>query len=425
MPDIEGGVQDSTTSDSEDLTLLNEEPESPESRMPSPAPPKEKEDEEEPDKSDEEESSEEKKKAAKSEEEDEDEKDRGAKPPVHDRPSMQQLREAFPDLFKKFPSLRDIYYREQEFSQIFPTVEDAKEASSNATAFQDVTDKVLAADAEGIFNAIKETDSKAFLKIAENVLPTLYKISPDIHWKATVPLMQNLVRGFYLEGERRKDENVKNAADYLSDFVFGDVKVARGERDLVPKPSQTESEELKNLNSEKAKFLVDRIDSFTRSIKTQADDALKRAVTDGSKHDPDDVFSDFIKETIVGKVMQEIDRQLTADRTHMQYMNSLWEKAKKDSFSDDWKSRILSAYLARAKSLVPSVRAKFVSEARGTSSKSSAKTREIHEKNVSRREPGTSGRDSKPSNGHLDAKRIDWSKTSDLDLLEDRVTFRK
>lgn len=424
MPDSETGVVDSTANDSSDLAYINEESEIVDERKSGPTPPAptrvpEKKEEEEPDERKDEE--EEKPKEV-AEEEDKETEER---PPVYDRPSMQQLREAFPDLFKKFPSLRDIYYREQEFTQIFSTIEDAKEASANANSFQDITEKVLKSDTEGIFNAIKETDGKAFNKIAENILPTLYKISPDIHWKATLPLMQNLVRGFYMEGKRRNDENVINSAEYLSDFVFGDIKVARGEKSVLPEREKEESEELKELHAEKAKLLVDRIENFTRGIRTSADDSLRRAVIDGGKVDPDGVFSDFIKETIIGKVLQEVDKQLTADRSHMQYMNSLWDKAKRDGFSDEWKSRILSAYLARAKSLIPTVRAKFVSEAQGSSSRAAGKAKEIVEKNGSRREPGTGGRDSRTDNRPIDAKKVDWSRTSDIDLLEDRVTFRK
>src|SRR5258708_40226989 len=35
-----------------------------------------------------------------------------------DRPSIKQLEEAFPGLMKKFPSLRDMYFREAEYSKI-------------------------------------------------------------------------------------------------------------------------------------------------------------------------------------------------------------------------------------------------------------------------------------------------------------------
>lgn len=419
MPDVETGVIDSTVDDKQDLDLLNEEtdqrtgPVQPPVKSPEEKPEEEPKEPKEPKEDEEEE---------KPPEEDEEDKETKDKPPVHDRPTMQQLRTEFPDLFKKFPSLRDIYYREQEFTQIFSTIEDAKEASGYSTAFNQLVEKVTNADTEGIFNAIKETDQGAFNKISENLLPTLYKISPDLHWKATLPLMQNLVRGFYVEGQRRNDENIKNSADYLSDFIFGDVKVARGEKNVVP-PKQEETEEQKQFNSEKAKFYVDRVESFTNSIRSQSEDTLRRSIAQNL--DPDNVFSDFIKDTITGKVLSEIDKQLVADKSHMQYMNSLWEKAKKDGFNDDWKSRILSAYLARAKSLVPSIRAKYVSEAQGTSSRAAEKKREIAEKNGSRREPGTAGRTSRESNLPIEAKRVDWRRTSDMDLLEDRVTFKK
>lgn len=414
MPEpTDSGVLDSTADDSKDIELLNAEDENLSSHEEFTAD-DEKEDIKEPDKEEKEED--------KEEEKEEKEEPKAEFP--YDRPTMQQLREAFPDIFKKFPVLRDIYYREQEFSQIFPTIEDAKEASSNASAFADLSSKVLNGDAGSLFSAIKEVDEKAVEKISETFLPSLYKISPDLHWKATLPLLQNIVRGFHQEGQRRKDENIINAADYLSDFVFGDVKVARGERDLVPRKSE-DSEEKKELDKEKAKFYVDRFDSFSNSIKSRADEDLKNYINEKGKIDPDNIFSDFIKETIINKIYQEVDKQLVADKNHMKYMGSLWDKAKSNGFSDDWKSRILSAYLARAKSLVPAIRAKFISEAMGSSSRASEKRREVVEKTQSRREPGQGGRPGRERNGNVDARDVDWDRTSDLDLLNDNITYRR
>ena len=428
MPDRDSGVTDSTVDPSADLALLNDEGEIQDERKAGvpmrPAPIRGPEKKDEPDDTPDE-AEKPPEEAPKDEDESKDEdKDKESRPPIHDRPTMQQLREEFPELFKKFPSLRDIYYREQEFTQIFPTVEDAKESAAYSSSFTELTDKVLRSDTEGILTAIKETDGKAFSKISQDILPTLYKMSPDLHWQATLPLMQNLVRGFYLDGKRRGDENVINSAEYLSDFIFGDIKIARGEKSVVPERDE-ESEERKELNAERAKFFVDRVDSFTAAIKTQADETLRRSVTEGGKVDPDGVFSDFIKETIVGKVLQEVDNQLVADKAHMRYMSSLWDKAKREGFNDEWKSRILSAYLARAKSLIPTVRAKFVSEAQGGAARASAKKNEITDRNATRREPGSGRTSREGGNGALDAKRIDWSQTSDMDLLEDRITFRK
>src|SRR5215471_9558495 len=126
MADSNEGVMDSTADTSADLALLNTENDSTDEKIVPEKSGLKPEDRDTPPKEDEEE--EPKEGEEEKDEEEEEEKKLAAKPP-YDRPTMQELREAFPDLFKKFPSMRDVFYREQEFTQIFPTIEDAKEAS--------------------------------------------------------------------------------------------------------------------------------------------------------------------------------------------------------------------------------------------------------------------------------------------------------
>ena len=143
-----------------------------------------------------------------------------------------------------------------------------------------------------------------------------------------------------------------------------------------------------------------------------------------SRIDPEGVFSDFIKNSIIDKVMTEVQDQMQSDRDHIRYMDSLWAKAKKAGYTGDWKSSIISAYLARAKSLVPAIRSRLVSEALGTSSNINGKKSKLVETQTSRKESGSSGREAKESKT-IDSRRVDWSKTSDIDLLEDRITYKK
>ena len=411
MPEDEG-VLGSTADDSTDIALLNEEDnvsqvetKEPESRAPKPESEETEIKVEEP------------------------ERIEPPKEVLYDRPSIKEISEAFPEFFTKFPALKDMYFREQEFSSVFPTIDEAKEASANAQAFNDLSSKVLNGDTASLFNAVKTADEKAFGKMIEGLLPTVYKMSPELHWKATLPLTQNLVRAFYLEGEKRRNEDIMNSAQHLSDFLFGDVGVAKGERNLLPKKESEESEEAQQLKAERQLLNVEKYTNFFNGIKSKADEEISRTILERGEHnrlkiDPDNVFSDFIRDMISKKTYEELENQLKSDKAHMKYINSLWNRAKESGYNEEWKSKILSAYLARAKPLIPKIRAKFVSEAMGTSSRVNGFRKEIQEKNLSRREPGAGGRTSSEVKGPIDAKKVDWSKTSDMDLLEDRVTYK-
>src|SRR6516225_9215499 len=46
------------------------------------------------------------------------------------RPPISAIKEKYPNFFKDFPELKESYFREMRFTELFPTVEDAKEAVS-------------------------------------------------------------------------------------------------------------------------------------------------------------------------------------------------------------------------------------------------------------------------------------------------------
>ena len=349
--------------------------------------------------------------------------------PPHERPTIAQLKEKFPELFKTFPALRDVYFRESEYSKLFPSIEDAKEASENNVAFQNIREEVLSGDIGKFFTAVKEADEKSLEKICDNILPSLYKISPYIHWRASLPLLENVARSLFQEGNRLNNDDLRNSALHLSNFLFNDNgEVAAGKRTLS-KAQPVESEERRQLEEDRKKFETQQYRTFSSSVSHDALSGLKALVLTKDKEgksriDPEGVFSDFIKNSIIDKVMTEVQDQMQSDRDHIRYMDSLWAKAKKAGYTGDWKSSIISAYLARAKSLVPAIRSRLVSEALGTSSNINGKKSKLVETQTSRKESGSSGREAKESKT-IDSRRVDWAKTSDIDLLEDRVTYKR
>jgi len=420
---MDGLETNSTTDLSEDTKLLTEEeepgkiptePEVPTEQPEVRAKTKESEEEEETEDSEDSEDSEET-------EPDEEETLSASKP----RPTFAQLKEKFPTIFKEFPALKDMYFREQRFSTIFATVEDAEESYENSVALGNLRESVLSGDSEKLFGAVNESDPQALSKLSERLLPTLFKMSPDAHYKATLPLLENVVRGFFAEGSRRGNEDMANAALHLSEYLFGDLAIAKGEKTLIKTPIQQDDSERKKLAEDRKAFDDERMGSFTINVKSEAFDGLNKLVGGDSKIDPDGVFSKFVRETIRDKIIEGVNKQMEADKAHLAYMNSLWARARQSGYKGDWKSRITTAYLARAKSLVPTIRAGLISEALGSTRVQDGKKSNVVDKVLGRRESGTSGK--APTNGNVtyDAKKIDWSKTSDEDLLNDNVTLKR
>lgn len=330
--------------------------------------------------------------------------------PLHERPTFAQIKTKYPELLKDFPALRSIYYREQQFSDIFPTPADAKEASENNEAFTSIRNDVFDGDGTKFLEALKESDQLD--NFAGKVLNSLYKVSPEAQWKALAPVFQNAIRAFY---KSSNDENDQNAALRLAQYLFGDPEVASGKKNAV------KIEEPKE-NKEKDNWKTERYNTFYIDTLSGIHDTVKSEILSGMK---DEALSNFIKDAIADKVLSELQTQLKSDSSHMNYMGRLWDKANSNGYTTADKTSITNAFLARAKAIVPGIRRKLIAEALGTSVKTSKEKTEIVERGQNRREPGNSGRTPVNGNKVYSPKDIDFSKTSEMDILNGNVTLKR
>ena len=330
--------------------------------------------------------------------------------PLHERPTFAQIKAKYPDILKDFPSLRSIYYREQQFSDLFPTPADAKEAAENNEAFSAIRSDVFDGDGTKFLEALKESDQLD--SFAGKVLNSLYKVSPEAQWKALAPVFQNAIRAFY---KSSNDENDQNAALRLAKYLFGDPEVASGKTNAVKDEPKKEDKEEKSWKTE-------RYNSFRIDTLSGIHDTMKSEILSGMKEEH---LSNFVKDAIATKVIDQIREQLQADQSHMNYMGKLWDKANSNGYTTADKTSITNAFLARAKAIVPGIRRKLIAEALGTSVKINKDKTEIVERGVNRREPGNSGKTPMNGNKVYSPKDIDFSKTSEMDILNGNVTLKR
>lgn len=341
------------------------------------------------------------------------------------RPSLKSVEEKFPGFFKQFPAMRDMYFREAEYSKLFPTVDDAKEANENNIAFNDVRDSVFNGNGSKFFSAIKEVSEKDLEKFSTNILGTLFQVHPQSFWRAANPLVEDIARNMYNKGVKENNESLQNAARYLSDYFFGNVDVAEGKKTSIVK-----IEENNEVKQEREKFDNEKGTAFRGTIETDIRSQLVSLIegsdpkTGKARLDPDNVFSKFIKTTIIDRIIEDLGTQLKSDKDHIRFMDSLWEKSKRNGRTDADKSRIISSYLARAKSLIPSLRSKYVSEALGQKTRVSSEKKGKVEEISERRDSGTLGRGSNGKEKSYSPKSINYNKTSDADILNDNITYK-
>lgn len=341
-----------------------------------------------------------------------------------DLTGYQKLTAKYPNIFKEFPELRDKFFREEEFSKIYASVEDAREAQENSENYAFIRDEVMEGKLEGFFGSIKEADPETIGKIANNFLPTLFKLDKEQYYDVVNPVIESVLKYAYKEGMGAKNDNLKNSALVISHYLFGDQGYATGEKttNKVPKEIKEDSE----LSREKTEFYQEKLTTYKSEVDSHVVGKLNNLIDEGLDEEDKKVLTPYVQKILKRDIVQEVDKLLRADERFTRYINSLWTRAFKTGFSGDWKARIQNAWLARAETLVPSVRAKLLTEILGTAKNSGNRKKQIAAEVSSEREIPSSG--SSRSSGTekvYSAKEVDWSKTSDRDLLEGKVTVRR
>jgi hypothetical protein len=328
------------------------------------------------------------------------------------KPLMASIREEYPDFFKKFPELKDSFFRARAFSQIFATPEEAKEAFADNEAYLSLRESALSGDPTPVLNTLKETDSDAFTNYSRKFLPSLFKLDKDLYAEATLPILQGTLRHIFDEGKRHNNEDLQTAVNLVAEALGLDGAPDGTKNYVKPVKEIVEDKEEVQASFNEALGIV------TKNISESLSKEIRRGL------DPDGALTAFMRKGIIGETIEGINQALVHDKSFMTAQAARWNRAKREGFGEESTRKIINAYLARAKSLVPNVRRKVLEQAVGDN-KSSTNSRVDRLKNKTGPKEITSGRDSKGGKASKpDTSKVDWDKTSDFDFLSGNITYR-
>ena len=331
------------------------------------------------------------------------------------RPTFAQIKEKFPDFFKKFPELKHAFYRESEMTKMFPTVDEARNAYQKSEIFDQLEGQLMQGNIDTLFDHLGK-DPEIGSELAVTVLPALERIHPSLLTTAVAPYFESAVRNMFIKAHQSQDENMKNAALYVMQFLGLNEKILETNYD----PHRPRS---KRVNVD-PKLEQDR-NAF---YKDQFNTALKRAGAVSSKTItgyieklvPENIEPDsFKRKQIIKEISTRLEDQLTGNESHNQLIRALWKKAAQNKFSQDALSKIVAAHTNRAKQLLPIIRKDVISEARGSrSSRSSSTNGEEVQRTV---KVGSS----KSESGGRSINDIDWSQMNDMDYMNGKRIYKK
>lgn len=259
----------------------------------------------------------------------------------------------YPTLFKDFPHLEKAMYREQEYTEIIPTISEAKEIVERVKNFDKLESEVFSGSSESLLKAVKETDPKAFDKIVDNYLPNLQKVDQSAYYHVVGNVIKSTIIGMAREAQNSQNDNLKAAAQILNQFVFGTS-------DFVPPASLTNNSKNEEVDSEKAKlqqerteYIKERFDTSVGDLSGRVNNILKSTI---SQHiDPRGVMTEYVKKTAVRESLENLEDLIGQDTRFIKMKDKLWEKAVESNFSQKSLNAIRNAYLSKAKTLLPSV----------------------------------------------------------------------
>ena len=314
------------------------------------------------------------------------------------RPSWKALVEKYPDAAKD-KDLREMFHREKAYSEVFPTVQDAR-AAANKSNLLDFFDTSIA---EGKPETLLENLQPQVLgRFARNFLPALNSVDRGAFVEATKPFLIKILGELRTSAVNNDDKNLRASVENISKKLFGSFDLPEHKNpDEDPEVRRAREE----IQQEREQLSSDRERSFfgsaDRSIKNQLTDTVMNGL------DPDRRLTDWAKDSIVKQVLEETKQQMMEDPEFVRRMQNLRNLAKRAGYTTEYKPRFISAYLGRAKTIALQLRAKYKAAAIGRRTATS-RNRIENTRPVEKRTPQN-------SNGRSNGKPS--GRKSDMDII--------
>jgi len=252
----------------------------------------------------------------------------------------------YPQLFKDFPYLEKAYYREQQFTELIPTIDDAREAVSKANTLDRFESDLSRGNIETTLKAIKS--GEGFEQMVDNLLPTLASIDKDAYIHVTGNIIRTTVMNMINYAKEKNNEEVMEAARILNELVFGTTKIEEPKN--LAKPRDDSKQELEN---ERIAIVQEQFENVRDELSNTLNNVVKGLIS--SNIDPNDSMSNWTKKNAIRDCHEKLESLLSNDKRLQAVIDKLWENAFRSRFSKPSKDQIKSAWISRAKSLLPAV----------------------------------------------------------------------
>jgi hypothetical protein len=325
----------------------------------------------------------------------------------------------FPTLFKDFPYLEKAYYRDQQFTELYPSIQDAKQAAEKSQILDGFENLIIKGGDIGIvLQAAKEESQEAFFRIADNYLPALKKVDQQAYYHVLGNVLKDTIITMVREGRALGEQGtpLTSAANILNQFIFGSSNF-QPPTTLSRQVDPQQQGQLNEVQQQRQQLFNQQFTQVRDELQTKADNVLK-ATIDGNI-DPHKSMTDYVRKNASREALESIEGLLAKDTRFRGLLDRLWEKAYQTNFDKTSTDRIKSAYLSKARTLLPSVIKKARNDAlRGLGRRASGDLEpEIETERTTRKSPTTSGKSTSNNSGRIRSSKDIPAGMSTLDFL--------
>jgi hypothetical protein len=310
---------------------------------------KDKDDKDDKDKKDEDDDIEDELKDLEDELEDPDEEKLELTSPVPRR----EILKKYPEIFKDFPYLEKAYYREQQFTNIFPTIDDAKAAAEANQVLERYTDDMIEqGNTQNVLKMIKDNNPETFAKVVDNYLENLRKVDEGAHLHVMGNVIKHVIIDMVKEAKESGDDDLRIAALLLNKHVFHSSKLTPPTK-LAKEESKDSGKKDSDISERERAFLKRQVDTAVSEVSSSVNSTITAAI---NKHiDPKGSMTDYVRRNAARDAMEKITSLIDKDVRFKKIVDGLYEKAAAANFSKESQDKIKKAYLSKAKSLLAPV----------------------------------------------------------------------
>lgn len=263
----------------------------------------------------------------------------------------------YPKLFKDFPYLEKAYYRDQQFTEVFPTINDAKEANSKAAALDSYEQDLMRGNTEGVLKTIKQGDEKSFHRIVDNYMLALYNTDQTAYHHVVGNLNKQLIASLVQEGKKLGNDALLQAAAIVNQFVFASAEWTPPTR-LSKDEADPRQDEIKNREEE---FNQRQFESARDDLGTRLSNSFKATIEQNI--DRTGSMTQYVKNAACKDALGYLEKMILADRAFQRLKDKLWISAAEQGYAKPAMDRLRSAFATKAKTLLPAVLKKARNEA--------------------------------------------------------------